>query len=227
MISRLLPRLTVAALALVSFEASAISIGFSNDFSTDVEGWQHGNVTSDSPTRIATGGPGGGSDPFMQFASGTGVARLAAFNTDSGWTGDYTTAGVTGISLDVNNTGATALDLRFAITGPGGGWVSTNSVSLGAGSGWTSILIPIDAGSLTATGAAGATAAGTNVGQTLGGVTQLRLISSAGGANFRGDAITATLGVDNVTAVPEPGTYAMILGALGLGFAAYRRRSNA
>ena len=52
----------------------------------------------------------------------------------------------------------------------------------------------------------------------------MRIINEVGTTNLNGDVAVAQLGVDNIHAVPEPGTFA--LAGFGLAFlaAAFRRK---
>ena len=71
-----------------------------------------------------------------------------------------------------------------------------------------------------------ARAGGFDVNATLGGVTQLRLISAVS-PTFQGDAIAAQGLVDNVVAVPEPAEPALLGSGLGLLVLLARRRAMA
>ena len=86
-------------------------------------------------------------------------------------------------------------------------------MTLPAGSGWTSIVFPVSAASLTAVLG--------SVDAALGGATAIRLFHATT-ATFPGEAIATQLGVDNVRAVPEPDV-ALLLG-LGVAALAVRRR---
>jgi hypothetical protein len=164
-----------------------------------VQGWSEGNPSPNPPANIADGGPGGTGDNYLQnVSSGGGGAgsRLAMFNTDQ-WKGDYTSAGVTDISMHMNNLGATNLEMRLAFDGNGGRCSSTNSVSLSAGSGWQTVVFPIGPSDLTLVDG------GTNVNATLSNVTELRILHNTS-PNWKGASIAATLGVDNITASDMP-----------------------
>jgi hypothetical protein len=172
------------------------------------------------PTNIATGGPGGADDNFLQLTSlgGAGAGnRLVAINVDPRWTGNYIAAGVNAITMDVNNLGSTDLSLRLLFEHAAGGpptdtAISTNPVLVSAGSGWTQVTFLIGVDDLTA-GVGDVSAA-------LSDVSIIRIFHSPV-LQFPGPSLAAQIGVDNITAVPEPSTLALaalgILGMLALG----------
>ncbi|MDH3459921.1 MAG: PEP-CTERM sorting domain-containing protein, partial [Burkholderiaceae bacterium] len=129
-------------------------------------------------------------------------------------------AGVTGIRMDVNNLGATDLHLRLSFFDPVGADTaySSNAVVVSPGSGWEQILFPIDPTALT--GSANAAA-------TLSNVAQVRLYHSPGGGPApNGPDVAAQLGLDNVTAVPEPQTGLMLAAGLATLVAGKRVRGR-
>jgi hypothetical protein len=101
------------------------------------------------PTNIPTGGPGGSSDRYLR------VSDVEGSRVELKRAGNYLTAGVNAISMDLNSLGATDLSLRLLVEDPIAGpatnqAISTNAVVLRAGSGWTSVLFHIFPGDLTA-----------------------------------------------------------------------------
>lgn len=164
-----------------------------------VQGWSEGTASPNPPANIADGGPGGTGDNYLQNVSiggGGAGSKLVLFNTVQ-WKGDYTSAGVTDISMLMNNLGATNLEMRLAFDGNGGRFSSTNAVSLSAGSGWQTVVFPIGPSDLTAVDG------GTDVNATIGNVTELRILHNPS-PDWRGVSIAATLGVDNITASDMP-----------------------
>ncbi len=189
-----------AALAVTPGQADTFSDG-------TTQGWVvslMGGVPAMPPANIGSGGPAGANDRYLLITStggGGAGSRLTVINL-SQWTGDYGTAGVTGIAMSLNNIGATELHLRLVFgdpSSPGGTprnqAISTQPVVVPPGSGWTSVVFPILPEDLTAVvGSASAV---------LSNVTMLRISHSPEGS-IPGPSIIASLGADNLTALGEP-----------------------
>jgi len=232
----------VAVLALaVADAAGALSIGQTDDFqSGTTEDWISGVSNPFPPTTVPDGGPAGAGDTFLLMRSnGTEGAggRLVAFNPAQ-WAGDYTSAGIASITMDVLNLGPSDLSLRLMFMDPTTGpptnvAVSTDGVFVPAGGGWTAVTFPVLASDLTAQLG--------DVNAVLSNTTFLRLFHGID-TGFPPQPVVATLGVDNIcalgadgdasvcggggTPVPEPGTLAL-LGVGMIGLMVGRRRSAA
>jgi hypothetical protein len=176
--------------------AFAIAAGQLDDFQDGTtEAWSGGS----SPTNIATGGPDGANDRYLQIS--TNGFNLGARNTLQ-WTGNYLVAGVDELQFDLNNFGPNPVAVRVSLAGPLASTMFTSTIAtvLPAGSGWMTVSFGISASDLTRTVGTGTYA------QTLGGVTTLLIrhdpdpISPPGQTN----PVTATLGIDNV--LPEAGS---------------------
>jgi len=183
---------------LISTSVCAQTVGQVDDFEDGtVQGWIIGPFASppNPPTNETTGGPAGAGDNFLKYSSlgGSGQgSRMIIMNQDARWTGDFTGAGIVRIKMDVRVSTAD-LDLRIAMTGAGGRISTTNAVTVTAGSGWTSVIIPIEAADMeTVPG-------GSSVTGTLSDVTEMRILSSPI-PEFKGEAIVATLEIDNIEA---------------------------
>ena len=107
-----------------------------------LQGWSGGADHSNIPT----GGPAGADDNYLQVKRPT-VALPSPFhigtkNTTT-WSGDYLTAGVKGIAMDVNATAVTSasgnLALRIVLFGPGGAFSSRDPITVITDSGWQHI----------------------------------------------------------------------------------------
>ncbi|MEM1041235.1 MAG: T9SS type A sorting domain-containing protein [Bacteroidota bacterium] len=191
--------LLALGLLLLATPASAqVTVGQSDDFQDGTtQDWRNGRNTPDV-SNVATGGPDGAGDSYLQVvADGSFIAgRLAVFN-DEQWSGDFTAAGVTSVTVDLNNTGANDLVIRLWIennfAGPGDGdVVSTDGVSLPAGSGWQSFTFSVLPEDLTPLGA-------TSAGDVLTNVRRFRFYHGPT-ATAPGPNIVAELGLDNITA---------------------------
>jgi hypothetical protein len=117
--------------------------------------------------------------------------------------------------MDLNNLGTTDLSLRLEIEGPIGPMgpekiaVSTAPFLLNAGSGWTNAFFPTGLDSLTAS-------LGTVAGA-LANAEVLRILHNpAASQSTAAPAVAASLGVDNITAVPEPASWPLALAGFAM-----------
>lgn len=216
---RSLTILSVAAYVLCSQTANGITFGELDDFQGGTtENWANGGPATD-PLNVATGGPAGVGDRFMQLASDgvSGGGRMTVFNRNQ-WLGNYNTAGVTQIELDLKNLGATPLSIRVAFktttAGSSSGYVSTNAFSISNDGSWYHAVFSLS--DLTAVGSPAALATFFN------NPAEMRILHSALPSTVNGDNIVATLGVDNIVAVPEPGS--VLLSGFGAVAMLLRRR---
>lgn len=179
-------------------------------------GWSSGAANPNAPVGVAGGGPAGAQDGFLRLTA-SGVAgpggKLVAF-FGPGWVGDYTAAGVTSIAMDLRNFGSVAVELRLLFDdGGGANAITTRSVVVAPGGGWVRSSFDIAPAALSGNAAA------------LGHVAGLRLFHGVS-ASYPGQDIAAQIGVDNVTAVPEPSGAALAGSGLAglLAWHARRRR---
>jgi hypothetical protein len=145
--------------------------------------------------------------------------KLVGINVNQ-WSGDYSSAGITGITMDVKNFGEDDLNLRLLFESVSGGTptdvaTTTDGIFLAANGGWTTIHFDIAPGDLTALAGSVDTA--------LSNASALRIYNSTG-PTFPGPGTVSSLGVDNIRAVPEPASMAGVM--FGLAFLAKRRRNK-
>lgn len=174
------------------------------------EGWFAGGgpfgvVPPTPPQVVRTGGPTGANDAYLQIVATGGLgpgSRLVAMNATQ-WTGDFT--GIPTIEMDVANFGPADLTLRLLFENPSAGpptdiAITSAGIGVPAGSGWMHVSLAIDALSLTSLMG--------DLNALLAGVTLMRLIHAPDAA-FPGPGISATLGVDNISAGPvaRPGPF--------------------
>jgi hypothetical protein len=191
-----------------SRSVQAVALGQVDDFEDGTtENWRSGVGTPPNPNppvNVADGGPLGSGDAYMLVRSnGTAFSggKLTVINSLQ-WSGNYTAAGVTRVSADLNNLGATNLSLRLLVMREllqGGQTFTTAAVPVPAGSGWIrgswdvspSALIPLNlppgdpAVALTQVG-------------------ELRIFHNPS-ALFPGPSIVASVGVDNIRAESASG----------------------
>jgi hypothetical protein len=199
----------------------AVTIGQVDTFEDgSTMGWMVPGQSPSPPVTVENGGPLGLGDAFLRLTAlgGAGAgSRLSVLN-EAQWSGDYLGLGITGIRMQVSNLGPDDLYLRllfedFAGPGPPRNLaLSAQAVIVPAGSGWVTVLFPIQPNDLLAY------QFGTVVGA-LSGADTLRIFHNPDPA-FPGPGagippVTAVLGVDNIVAlVPEPGGVALVGGGL-------------
>lgn len=196
---------SVAFAGVLAAPAFAVSLGMADTFQDGTtEGWASGAANPNPPLNAATGGPAGVGDRYLLLTA-TGVAgpggKLVAFSGPQ-WAGDYPSTGVTGIGMDLNNLGATDLHLRLLFDSAAGSGFSSE-VLVPAASGWIHAMFGVSAA--------------------LANIASFRLYHGPD-AVFPGPAIAASLGIDNVTAVPEPSRWQMLFAGLATLVAATNLR---
>lgn len=223
------PSIFLCAFALLpASNARAVTLMQIDTFDVSILGWAGGGGASN--THVPGGGPGGAADAYYSLGA-TGF-HLGTKNTTQ-WLGNYAVAGITSIEMDlnafsfldnggVNGPGPGAPLIYVLLDGPGGAWTSANPVSLPVGGGWQHVSFGLMPGELVYL------SGGTHdVDATLAGVTKLLIrhdyvtpTPPAGHPNH----VTATLGLDNIRAVPEPsGIGLLAAGALSACFRRGRR----
>lgn len=205
-----------------SMTLAAVTVGYVEDFSDGLADWRKGMTNPNYLSIVLNGGPGGPGDAYMQsVADGSSdFGRLTVFN-EMEWSTDFIAAGISAISMDLLNPGAGTLSIRIGIRSSSGpGYISTAAYSLTGSSGWQNAIFAIDESSMTPVGNPGSFSSFIATGSF-----QVRILHATGTSNLVGNPISATLGIDNITAVPEPASAAfMFVGMCTL--AACRRRFN-
>jgi hypothetical protein len=226
MMTKLSSIAAVMVALLLAEPARAIVLGqFDNFQDGTTMGWETGPFAQ-PVTNISTGGPAGAGDRYIRLsADGSGPGgRLVGFNYTT-WIGNYIGAGVTAISISLNNFSAVDLAIRFAFhseisqTSPG---YLSQAMILPANSGWMNFTISLAPGSLTAVNAP------TQYNTFFQDVAWTRIIHATGSGSLNGEPVTGQLGIDNIHAIPEPTTTALAAGgllALGVGYVRRKRRA--
>lgn len=204
-----------AVSAVTSLAQASIVVGQIDDFEDGtVMNWGGGA----NPVNIATGGPAGANDNYVQITADrpSGPASRLAMYNDLQWSGDYITAGVTAIEMDVLNSSGQDVHMRLlSLFGGGGDYTSLNATIVPDDGQWHHIVLSVLPGDLVSVG-------GFDYNATFSALPRLMLrhdADPAAGAG-QGDAIMGVLGFDNITATPEPAT----LGLLALGGLLFVRR---
>jgi hypothetical protein len=164
---------------------------------------------------VDSGGPAGPGDAYLHVTSngadfGPG-SKLAMFNEDSRWTGNYLSLDpselVTGLEVDLNNLGQVPLTMWFMLE-QSGDRAFTSSFELQPNSGWQHAAFSLKPEDLLSHD---------EIELVLEDVTKLWLVnlsqpSQGGPPSFPGRPVVAELGVDNLMAIgapvePLPGDY--------------------
>ncbi|MGV6831553.1 MAG: T9SS type A sorting domain-containing protein [bacterium] len=175
-----------------------VTAGQVDDFEDGTtQSWFEGGASPNPPVNISTDGPAGAGDNYLQADSDNSGgnndpgSRMVIRNIDN-WTGDFTAEGIVEVRFDAR-VFTNDLDLRIAMSGPGGRIATINAVTVTAGSGWTSVSIPIQASDLVAVQGSPSPA------DILEECFEMRILSSPTPA-YQGEAILSRLEVDNITA---------------------------
>lgn len=191
----------IAALGLVfTRQSSAIVFEQVDTFQDGTTmGWAKGPASQDPPSNVASGGPAGAGDRFLQNISNGGAgadSRMVVFN-QAQWKGDYNAAGIHHITAHLANLGSTTLHMRIALRGGTGGntsFASSAPAVLPPDGVWRLVTFDLTPGALASINGSDTLAV------VLSSVVELRILSAANGPAFIGDTIAATLGTDNVAA---------------------------
>jgi hypothetical protein len=224
--------LSLVALFASFAQANPIAIDDFEDGTT--MGWFVPGGSPNPPTNVATGGPAGMGDHYLQLVAngqpGPG-GRLAVLN-ESQWTGDFIAGGIRTVRMSVNNFGPSDLVLRllFENFGPMPGpptdlALTIAGVSVPANSGWMNVEFDLALANLAVE------TFGTVVGA-LSDVHTMRIfhnpVASFPGPGVGIPLVNVTLGVDNIEAirVPEPVSGALIACGLAAALLRARRRQR-
>ena len=193
----------VATALLAPSAAQAVVLDQVDDFeeASSVMNWVEGGSSPNPPENVATGGPAGDGDNYLQNeSSGAGRAgsRMIMFNRGQ-WQGNYLAADADEITAQMANltTGSDPSDLhmRIALEGAGSRYASTDPILLTPNGQWTDVSFSLAANAMTnLVGSA-------PVADVLADVFTLRILSRENGPGWEGDRVEAILGVDNITAV--------------------------
>jgi len=167
------------------------------------------------------GGPLGPGDLYLEVVGNGGSgpgSHLAIHNSDQ-WAGDYLAAGVSAIRLDMANFGDTDLAMRFMIFSGFNLFTSTIPADVPADGVWRSYTLGMSPADLTQV-------SGSDPAETaLSDVQQLLFRHDTDGTSGipGGTPVVGTLGMDNITAIPEPAAFTLL--ALCTVTAARQRRA--
>lgn len=219
-------RLTIPLMLSVGVAHAAL-VGQIDTFDTGTANWDSSYT---SVTTVSADGPGGVDDTYMELS--VSEFHLGAANR-SQWSGNYLAEGITSIEMDLNYlAGPDPANVRLMIWGDGGVWGSSSITPVSTGwSHYSFSLAPEDLVlvSLDIDRRSQGTASGV-LNDTLSTVNTLLFRNDSEIPTIPGSHpphITATIGVDNIEAIPEPGTLALLLfSGGGIYLARGRRRKK-
>lgn len=208
----------LAIIVLLLYGASAfadpIPVGQVDDFQDGtLQHWEGGAAR----TNIPTGGPAGDGDRYLRINSGG--EHLGAKN-DTQWAGDYVANGMTRIAMHLKNDGPAEVQLRILFKRGSSQYASTTAATLSAQSGWRRTVFGLTPDDLTRVRGSD------SLEEVLSDVDRWVIHHDPGSPSPSGDSpnINATIGVDNIIAVPEPATLALLAAAALCGLATIRRK---
>ncbi len=216
--------LLLATVGPIHPAGATITLGQVDDFQSGDNEWGPDSVLD----VVANAGPLGTGDNALYINGGIVRHGHSDITSDPSmtdqWDGNWTAEKVTHIRLDVRNPNAFQLVLKLGLAGPDGPgsfftgdtYLSTNAITVPADNIWHTILFDVTAAGWTEY-------SGSDINAALQNVTHLRVIHNLGTGSpppYRGAA--SEMHLDNITAIPEPATLALI--AVGSSACLFLRR---
>jgi hypothetical protein len=199
----------VAVLSILA-PARAITVGQVDDFEDGTLMDWHGNQTFN----VADIGPNGVGDNVLWIDSNVRMIAVSDKTLDplapilpTKWTGNYTAAGVTAISMDVSNPNFYPLNLFLGISanqtlislGRGATYITDYSFVIPADDQWYNVTFPVTASDFVPS-ETNTEATPVGAAAILQNVRQLRIFHSTVPGEFRGDEVAGHFLLDNITA---------------------------
>ncbi|TWT78553.1 hypothetical protein Pla123a_13460 [Posidoniimonas polymericola] len=190
----------VTLLPIACGVAGAASL-HSDDFApAGTSGWTGGSFGGQITTRQSTDGPAGAGDPFLQLQ--TTAANLATHNSTAAWTGDFSALDAARVTVDLRSEpGSQPLAMRLVLFGPGSTsfrWTSATPADVPADGVWRSYEFSLAQEALSLVQGV------TTYEALMPNVFRVMLRHDPGGASAGGQAVTATLGIDNLRLASAP-----------------------
>jgi hypothetical protein len=198
-----LPLLTLAVLIGIASPALAIALGQIDDFQDGgLANWEVRLPGNTFFTNVPDAGPLGVGDSVLDVDN---TNRFIFYN-ESQWTGDYTAAGVTKISMDVRHQNDFPLQLRLGIAkgdidggGSGDTYVTNETITVPNDGQWRRITFGVTAADFVPS-AGNPPVPPPNIAAALTGVTHLRILHNANPTDFVGETQPGSIRVNNILA---------------------------
>ncbi len=205
--------------------AQAVTLGQIEEFTIPGGGWRSGA----SLNFIATGGPAGAGDGYLEISRPDEPDFLGVYTVDPAWGGettmpsDYVGAGVGAITMDVVNFGPAPVELRILMEAFDGAvaWSTTSAFNVSPAGTWRRLRFELSEAEMTEV--RNDQEPSLTLADTLGAVERFLIRHDPGPVSSTrenpGGAILTTIGIDNLKAeeIPEPGVPFLIALAAGLG----------
>ena len=186
---------TALLLAMAATAAADLTPGLISDFEDgSTQGWDGGA----SPTNIASGGPAGVGDNYLQIGNDSSAVRLATFNSSVAGIIDPT---VESIQVDLLGAlGQSNLDMRLVLFGPGTSnrWTSAASQVVPSNGLWDTYTFSLAESDLTQVLGV------SSYSDLLSNLNRIMLRYDPAPASAGGQSVQGTLGIDNVIALSAP-----------------------
>jgi hypothetical protein len=199
--------LRVTVIVLLSGVADGVEIHSPSTFDADSEGWEPWSaVTPGGQTNSGGLAPGDGN--YVIAADGVGqYGKMITYHAGGVWTGDYQSAGVTGIVMHIENRSTTDdVHLRVTLsnrTSPmevgGTWWLAKTAIVVSNGQDWSLAQLPIDAASFQKVGNFDGLLGPDTFAQVMGDVRSIRILSAAVLLGPFGDTFDGDVALDNIT----------------------------
>lgn len=209
-------------LVILTVVAAAASSSFGQIFNGRLNDFQDGTTQfwdGFDVSNVPNGGPTGAGDAYLQVVSygGSGPGSRLATYCDF-WSGDYQAAGVNRIEVMFRNFSNVDLSMRVVLFDgfTQARWTSVNAFTLAANSGWVTASFGLAESDLVRV------LGSSDYNSVITNTSRLMIRHDNSPPSAGGSPVVATVGMDNIRAVPEPATFA----ALGMGALALIRRKR-
>ena len=192
--------------------SEGVNFGQVDDFQDGtVMYWAGGQ--GDPPLSVSSGGPEGENDGYLHISTPADFEYHLGVRNKTQWTGDYISAGITSIEMDLNHFSPITeeVSIRLLLFGPGGAYTSISPTPVEVDV-WKRYGFGITEDDLVLVFDSGGTG---DVTDTLYGVTTLLIRNDPfaeptpiGGHPPHFDGM---MGIDNITALPEPSSIGLLV----------------